>query len=273
MSARGCWRRPPAAPFSSARWRSSRPEGGLHGAARPRGVVGDAFDRHGNMALAAGEPGITRQGLSKLMARLKIDRTEPSRERSVPAVPGSSGCALHGRGSAATGCGDPLRRAGLRHRKLMFLEGRTETGGEKPMRALHPDLGANGSSGRRRLDAAAFVLKYPGACGGSAGAGRRGSRGPCVQPCAFGQQARWPGKIPGDFSLVRRLIDVLCCAGLWKRFKVVVFSDRLRAGGSGPMRVRRGVASLTCTPCCRLFLVPVTRSRVRSVGQQWPRAR
>ena len=36
------------------------------------------------MVLAAGEPGLTRQGLSKLMARLKIDRTDPSRERSGP---------------------------------------------------------------------------------------------------------------------------------------------------------------------------------------------
>ena len=151
---------------------------------------------------------------------------------------------------------------------LMFLEGRTETAGEKPMRAPHPDLGANGSSGRRRLDAAAFVLEYPGACRGSAGAGRRGSRGACVHRRAFGQQARSPGKIPGGFLLIRGLFGVLCCAVHWKGFPVAVFSDRLRAGGSGPTRVRRGVASLTCTPCCRLFLVPVTRSRVRSVGQR-----
>ena len=73
-------------------------------------VVGDAFDRHGNMALAAGEPGITSQGRSKLMAQLKIDRTDPSRAANapVPTVSGTSGCELRGGGSRATRCGHPL---------------------------------------------------------------------------------------------------------------------------------------------------------------------
>ena len=47
-------------------------------------MVRDALDCHDNLASAAGELGITRQGLSKLMARLEIGRTDPSRERSGP---------------------------------------------------------------------------------------------------------------------------------------------------------------------------------------------
>ncbi len=48
-------------------------------------MVRDALGRHRSVARAAGELGVTRQGLSKLMARLQIDRFEPSRDRSSDA--------------------------------------------------------------------------------------------------------------------------------------------------------------------------------------------
>lgn len=47
-----------------------------------RSMVRDALDRHRNVAAAAGELGLTRQGLSRMMARLEIDRAGPARERS-----------------------------------------------------------------------------------------------------------------------------------------------------------------------------------------------
>lgn len=46
-------------------------------------MVRDALGRHGSVARAAGELGVTRQGLSKLMARLDIDRYSPGRDRSA----------------------------------------------------------------------------------------------------------------------------------------------------------------------------------------------
>ncbi len=48
-----------------------------------RTMVRDALGRHASVARAAGELGITRQGLSKLMARLRIDRFDPSRAQSA----------------------------------------------------------------------------------------------------------------------------------------------------------------------------------------------
>ena len=47
-----------------------------------RAMVRDAIGRHGSVARAAGELGVTRQGLSKLMARLQVDRFDPFRDRS-----------------------------------------------------------------------------------------------------------------------------------------------------------------------------------------------
>ena len=46
-------------------------------------MVRDALGRHGSVPRAAGELGATRQGLSKLMARLQVDRFDPSRDRSA----------------------------------------------------------------------------------------------------------------------------------------------------------------------------------------------
>ncbi len=46
-------------------------------------MVGDALGRHRSVARTAGELGVTRQGLSKLMARLDIDRFIPGRDRSA----------------------------------------------------------------------------------------------------------------------------------------------------------------------------------------------
>ena len=46
-----------------------------------RSMVRDALDRHRNVSAAAGELGVTRQGLSRMMARLEIDRADPARER------------------------------------------------------------------------------------------------------------------------------------------------------------------------------------------------
>ena len=46
-------------------------------------MVRDALGRHRSVARAAGELGVTRQGLSKLMARLDIDRFKPGRDRSA----------------------------------------------------------------------------------------------------------------------------------------------------------------------------------------------
>ena len=48
-----------------------------------RAMVRDALGRHGTVARAAGELGVTRQGLSKVMARLQIDRFNPGRDRSA----------------------------------------------------------------------------------------------------------------------------------------------------------------------------------------------
>ncbi len=48
-----------------------------------RVMVRDALGRHGSTARAAGDLGVTRQGLSKLMARLDIDRFDPSRSRTA----------------------------------------------------------------------------------------------------------------------------------------------------------------------------------------------
>ena len=48
-----------------------------------RAMVRDALGRHRSVARAAGELGVTRQGLSKLMARLEIDRFNPGRDRSA----------------------------------------------------------------------------------------------------------------------------------------------------------------------------------------------
>ena len=46
-----------------------------------RTMVRDALVRHRSVARAAGELGVTRQGLSKLMARLQVDRFDPARDR------------------------------------------------------------------------------------------------------------------------------------------------------------------------------------------------
>ena len=50
-----------------------------------RAMVRDALGRHRSVARAAGELGVTRQGLSKLMSRLHIDRFNPGRDASVQA--------------------------------------------------------------------------------------------------------------------------------------------------------------------------------------------
>ena len=47
-----------------------------------RAMVRDALGRHASVARAAGELGVTRQGLSKLLARLQVDRFDPTRDRS-----------------------------------------------------------------------------------------------------------------------------------------------------------------------------------------------
>ena len=52
-----------------------------------RAMVRDALGRHRSVARAAGELGVTRQGLSKLMARLQIDRFDPSHDRSFEGPP------------------------------------------------------------------------------------------------------------------------------------------------------------------------------------------
>ena len=49
-----------------------------------RAMVRDALGRHRSVARAAGELGVTRQGLSKLMARLQVDRFDPDREPPAP---------------------------------------------------------------------------------------------------------------------------------------------------------------------------------------------
>ena len=48
-----------------------------------RVMVRDALGRHRSVARAVGELGVTRQGLSKLMSRLQIDRFNPGRDRSA----------------------------------------------------------------------------------------------------------------------------------------------------------------------------------------------
>ena len=48
-----------------------------------RTIVRDALVRHHSVARAAGELGVTRQGLSKLMARLQVDRFNPGRDRAA----------------------------------------------------------------------------------------------------------------------------------------------------------------------------------------------
>ncbi len=50
-----------------------------------RAMVRDALVRHRSVARAAGELGVAQQGLSKLMARLQLDRFNPDRERPVQA--------------------------------------------------------------------------------------------------------------------------------------------------------------------------------------------
>ncbi|MCY4074230.1 MAG: sigma-54 dependent transcriptional regulator [Acidobacteria bacterium] len=45
-----------------------------------RSMVRDALERHRSVPAAAGELGLTRQGLSRMMARLEIDRADPARE-------------------------------------------------------------------------------------------------------------------------------------------------------------------------------------------------
>ena len=50
-----------------------------------RTMVRDALVRHHSVARAAGELGITRQGLSKLMGRLQVDRFDLGRDRSAQA--------------------------------------------------------------------------------------------------------------------------------------------------------------------------------------------
>ncbi len=50
-----------------------------------RTMVRDALGRHGSVARAAGELGVTRQGLSKLMAGLQVDRFDPTRDRPAHA--------------------------------------------------------------------------------------------------------------------------------------------------------------------------------------------
>ena len=56
-----------------------------------RAMVKDALGRHSSISGAAGELGITRQGLSKLMVRLRVDRLDPSCDRrgsaALPAIP------------------------------------------------------------------------------------------------------------------------------------------------------------------------------------------
>ena len=47
-----------------------------------RTMVREALGRHDSVARAAGELGITRQGLSKLMARLQVDRFDLGRDRA-----------------------------------------------------------------------------------------------------------------------------------------------------------------------------------------------
>ena len=44
-------------------------------------MVRDALDRHGDVTAAAGDLGLARQGPSRLMARLEIDRADPARDR------------------------------------------------------------------------------------------------------------------------------------------------------------------------------------------------
>ena len=46
-------------------------------------MVRDALERHGSVARAARELDVARQGFSKLMARLDIDRFNPGRYRSA----------------------------------------------------------------------------------------------------------------------------------------------------------------------------------------------
>ena len=48
-------------------------------------MVHDALGSHCSVHRAASELGVTRQGLSKLMARLQIDRFNPARERLTQA--------------------------------------------------------------------------------------------------------------------------------------------------------------------------------------------
>ena len=74
VSARGCWRRPPAAPFPRRGGGVHARRGGLHGAARPRVSSG----------------------------------TRSTGTATWPWPPANRG------GSAATGCGDPLPRTGFR---------------------------------------------------------------------------------------------------------------------------------------------------------------
>ena len=46
-----------------------------------RATVRDALGRHDSVVRAAGELGVTRQELSKLMVRLQVDRFDPNHTR------------------------------------------------------------------------------------------------------------------------------------------------------------------------------------------------
>ena len=56
-----------------------------------RAMVTDALGRHSSISGAASELGVTRQGLSKLMVRLRVDRLDPTCDRrgsaALPAIP------------------------------------------------------------------------------------------------------------------------------------------------------------------------------------------
>ena len=57
-------------------------------------MVRDALVRHRSVARAAGELGVTRQGLSKLMARLQVDRFDRDDPHAPPPAPLALGDAV-----------------------------------------------------------------------------------------------------------------------------------------------------------------------------------
>ena len=74
-----CWRpsgRPPRRAAADARAGREDLE---------REMVRDVLGCHRSVARAAGELGVTRHDLSKLMTRLQIDRFNPGRDHSAPA--------------------------------------------------------------------------------------------------------------------------------------------------------------------------------------------